>query len=287
MKKQVLVAALSLCVFASCTRIKPSYAGFKINYSGDYRGTDSLPQEVGWVWYTPGFSTVIEFPTSMQHVIYSESSQEGSEANQEIIVGLKGGSSFKMDVGLNYTVKSNRVAHLYFKFKTNDLTTLNDGYIRNTTRKVLNDLAGGWTMDSLLNARPKYEKAATDTLSKLLGVDGLVLNQLTILKVPVATDPNLEDAIISKITARQIAEKKQIELQSFTADANKVIATAKGDSARMVMNANASAYSNKIMEQSLTSGILQKMWIEKWKGEVPVYQLGSNTSMMMQIPTRK
>ena len=84
MKKEKLIAIAAIVfvifAFSSCTRINPGYAGFKISYSGDYRGTDSLPQETGWVWYMPGFSTVKEFPTFMQHVIYSE----GKEIEREV-----------------------------------------------------------------------------------------------------------------------------------------------------------------------------------------------------------
>src|ERR1700722_5431721 len=125
MKKEKLIAIAAIVfvifAFSSCTRINPGYAGFKISYSGDYRGTDSLPQETGWVWYMPGFSTVKEFPTFMQHVIYSEGTEEG----QEIIIGLKGGASFKLDIGLNYTILPSKVAHVYFKYKTDDVNDLN------------------------------------------------------------------------------------------------------------------------------------------------------------------
>ena len=255
MKKLSVFVSVVILLFAftSCTRINPGNAGFKVSYSGDYRGTDSLPLETGYVWYMPGFSTVVEFPTSMQHIVYSESADEGSAAGQQIIIGLKGGASFKLDVGINYTILPNKCAHLYFKFKTNDLEGLNNGYIRNTTRKVLNDLAGEWTMEDMLNDRPSFEKTATQNLSALLKADGIILNQLTILKTPEATDPNLEQAINQKIKAKQDADRKQTELQSSIADAAKKMADARGDSARTVIEASGKAVANQKMEQALTS----------------------------------
>lgn len=282
--KTILLAVLFAGILTSCTRIKPGYAGFKISYSGDYRGTDSLPQEVGWVWYSPGFSTVVEFPTFMQHITYTQDPQEGSKDNQEIIVGLKGGSSFKLNVGLNYMIKANRAAHIYFKFKTSDLEDINQGYLRNTTRKVLNDLAGAWTMDSLLNSRPLFEKTAEQNLSKILATDGIILNQLSILKTPEAVDPNLETAINAKIKAKQDAERKQTELQSSIADANKKIADARGDSARTVIEAAGKAAANQKMEQALTPAILRQQWINKWDGKLPQYIMGGNSNVLMQMP---
>ena len=282
--KTSILLLLSVALLGSCTRIKPGNAGFKVSYSGDYRGTDSLPLETGYVWYMPFFSTVIEFPTYMQHVVYSEATDEGSAAGQQIIIGLKGGASFKIDIGLNYTILPAKVAHLYFKFKTNDLEDLNNGYIRNTTRKVLNDLAGQWTMEDMLNDRPTFEKTATQDLSALLKVDGIVLNQLTILKTPEATDPQLEAAINQKIKAKQDADRKQTELQSSIADAAKKMAEARGDSARTVIEASGKAVANKMMEQALTPAILHQQWINKWNGALPVYMLGSNSSTLMQLP---
>ena len=169
---------------SSCTRINPGYAGFKINYSGDYRGTDSVPLETGNVWYTPGISTVIEFPTSMQHVVWSADKNEGSDANQELSIGTKGGAGFLLDVGLNYTILPSKVSHLYFKFKTDNLENITNSYLRNTTRKVLNDLAGTYTMDSLLNSRPQFESQAQANLQAALQKDGFEISQLSILTTP-------------------------------------------------------------------------------------------------------
>jgi regulator of protease activity HflC (stomatin/prohibitin superfamily) len=280
----VAVAALLIGFANSCTRINPGEAGFKISNSGDYRGVDSIPLEVGWVFYMPGFSQVIKFPTSMQHVVWTSSSTEGSPNNDELSIGCKGGAGFFLDVGMNYAVVPQRVAHIYLKFKTNDLGMLSNTYIRNTTRKVLNDLAGTYTVDSLLTNRPQYEKTAEKLLGELLIKDGILINQLSILTTPRPSDATLAAAINAKITAKQNAETSQMQLQTSIAEANKKVAEAKGDSASIVIRAHGQAAANEKIQQSLTPLLIQKMWVEKWNGELPTYMMGNSPTMMMNVP---
>lgn len=278
--------AIMIIALSSCTRINPGYAGFKISYSGNYRGSDSLPLETGWVWYMPGFSTVIEFPTSMQHVVWTKSAGEGQKGNNEISIGTKGGAGFLIDLGLNYAVDAQKAAHLYFKYKTNNLETFSNGYLKNTTRKVLNDLAGTITMDSLLNGRPAFERAAEKKLQDILGKDGIEISQLSIITTPRPIDPQIAVSINAKIKAKQDAETSQQQLQQSIAEANKVIAKSRGDSASKVIEALGQAIANQKLQQALTPMLIQKMWIETWDGHLPTYMTGSGTSMLMQMPNK-
>lgn len=272
-----------MLAFMSCTRIDPGYTGFKVSYGGDYRGTDSLPQRTGRVYYMPGFSTVIEFPTFMQHKVWTEATNEGSPVDEAFIVGCKGGASFKMDVGLNYQIKVDRAAHIYFKFKATDVQDLHDGYLRNSVRNVLNNLAGDAIPDSLLEARPAYEKEAQRRLAELLEPDGFYNIQLSILQPPKAVDPALQTAINRKISAKQDAERTVTELQSSQAQAQKDIAKARGDSAALMINAQATALANQKMQQSLTPLLIDKMRIEKWDGHYPTYMLSPSSGTILNL----
>ena len=41
------------------------------------------------------------------------------------------------------------------------------------------------------------------------------------------------------------------------------------------------------LEEALTPMLIQKMWIEKWRGDVPTYQSGAGgMNMLMQIPSK-
>jgi regulator of protease activity HflC (stomatin/prohibitin superfamily) len=283
MKKSFFLFVILAIFITACTRITPGNVGFKVSYSGNYRGVDSIPLENGWVWYFPFTSHVVSFPVSMQHVVYSNSTQEGGEENQELTLGCKGGSGFYVNVGLNYTIIASKASHIYLKYKTDDLDVLNQGYIRNTVRKVMNDLAGTYTMDSLLSNRPSYEREAEAQLKVILGKDGFDISQLSILDNPRPTDKMIAQSISNKIRAKQDAETEQMKVQQSIAQANQKIAEAKGDSASKMINAAGTAKANALIQQSLTDLLIQKLWIERWNGQVSQYNLGGSTPLI-QIP---
>lgn len=49
------------------------------------------------------------------------------------------------------------------------------------------------------------------------------------------------------------------------------VAVAKAEAEKLLVAARAEAEANKLREQALTPAILEKMWIEKWDGKLPVY----------------
>lgn len=49
------------------------------------------------------------------------------------------------------------------------------------------------------------------------------------------------------------------------------LAVVKAESEKKVVAAQAEAEANKLRTQALTPAILEKMWIEKWDGKLPVY----------------
>ena len=69
-----------------------------------------------------------------------------------------------------------------------------------------------------------------------------------------------DDAINAKNKA--IQDKLKVENE---------VAVAKAEAEKLLVAARAEAEANKLREQALTPAILEKMWIEKWNGVLPVY----------------
>ena len=57
------------------------------------------------------------------------------------------------------------------------------------------------------------------------------------------------------------------------------VAVKKAEAEKMLVQAKAEREANELKAASLTPAILQKMWIEKWNGALPVY--GNVPQMMM------
>jgi hypothetical protein len=73
------------------------------------------------------------------------------------------------------------------------------------------------------------------------------------------------------------------QVKTAEAQARIKIATAEGNAQALLTNARAEAESNKLRQQTLTPLLLQQMWIEKWRGDVPSTVLGSNQNLMFGL----
>ena len=284
MKKIILGFALSLMLSTtSCvTRISPTEAGFTINNSGDYRGIDSLPLLTGWQFYTPGFTYVVTLPTTQQHVVWSEDEGEGSKPNEHITVACQGGAGFKIDVGLNYRVNPSKASKIYLKYRTDDLESITQTYLRNVVRGSMQDVSGTLTVDSVLNNLPAFEQAIRTKITDRFEKEGFMLDNFSILKQPTPTDANLQAAINAKIKAKQDAETTKMQLQQSIAQANKDIAKAKGDSAVAVIRAQGEAEAVKKIQQVLSPTYVEYIKASRWNGVQPSV-VGGGSGMILQL----
>ena len=280
--KKVLTLVTLVVTLGSCTRINPTEVGFKIDNSGDYRGIDSLPLLTGFQFYTPGFTYVVTIPTTQQHVIWSEDESEGSKPGEHITVACLGGAGFKMDVGLNYRVNPTKASKIYLKYKTDDLESISQTYLRNVVRGSMQDISGYITVDSILNNMPGFEAAVRKNVTERFEKDGFIVDNFSILKQPTPTDANLAQAINAKIKAKQDAETSKMQLQSSIAEANKQVAQARGDSATKVINAMGEAEAVKKIQQVLTPTYVQYILATRWNGVQPTV-VGGNGGMILQL----
>lgn len=285
LNKNVIIGIVVGVVFLfllglGCHQIRPTEVGFKINNSGDYRGLDSLPTSTGYVFVIPGLSSVVKMPTTQQHVVWSEEDKEGP-GGQAITVSCLGGAGFKMDVGFNYRVDPYKASKIYLKYRTDDLERITSTYLRNVVRGTMQDLSGTMTVDSILNNLPFYEHTVAAGLTIRLAKEGFIVDNFNITKQPVPNDANLAASINAKIKAKQDAETSKMQLQQSIAEANKLIATARGDSASKVINALADAEVIKVKQSALSSSpqYIELVRAEKWNGVYPLYY-GSATPLI-------
>jgi regulator of protease activity HflC (stomatin/prohibitin superfamily) len=280
--KRIFIFAIAIATLSSCTRVSPTEVGFKINNSGDYRGIDSLPLVTGWQFYTPFFTYVVTLPTTQQHVVWSEDEAEGSRAGEHITVACQGGAGFKIDVGINYRVNPSKASKIYLKYRTDDLESITQTYLRNVVRGSMQDISGTLTVDSVLNNLPAFEQAIRERITKRFETEGFVLDNYSILKQPTPTDANLQAAINAKIKAKQDAETTKMQLQQSIAQANKDIAKAKGDSAVAVIRAQGEAEAVKKIQQVLSPTYVEYIKATRWNGVQPSV-VGGGAGMILQL----
>ena len=249
MKKQLFIGLLSLVMMFTITscmeRIDAGYEGIKVNLYGDSKGVDNISLVTGAVWYNPIMTSVYEYPTFVQTIDYPE-----------FEVNSKDGSKFVIDPSALIKIKDGSTPIIFKKYRKSI-----DKVIGNTLYVLIKDAAriefNNYNADEIVSKRSEVDKAFEDRVRMALAIEGFHLEQLTPgIKYP----KSYEDAIDAKNKA--IQQKLQVENE---------VAVVEAQARKTIIAAEAEKKANELRQQALTPAILEKMWIEKWDGKLPVY----------------
>jgi regulator of protease activity HflC (stomatin/prohibitin superfamily) len=271
------VSALVLLIFGftGCERIDAGHVGVKVNLYGDGKGVDDVTEVTGWVLYNPISTKIIEFPTYVQHKEYKKT----EEMDESFVVNSKDGSEFHCSPMVNYAVKREKVPFIFGKYRV-ELDRIEEGFLKTSIFDAFRVVANSYTADALISNRQEFEIKVRQVLEKQLSPEGFVLQQFTSNLVYPET---FKKAIEAKNNAVQSALMAENQVKTAEAQARIKIATAEGNAQALLTNARAEAESNKLRQQTLTPLLLQQMWIERWKGNVPSTVLGSNQNLMFGL----
>ncbi|WP_455674804.1 SPFH domain-containing protein [Phocaeicola sp.] len=237
-------------------RIDSGQTGIIVNLAGSERGVDDAKVETGWVVYNRFTKQLFEYPAFAQIVDY-----------EPFDVQDKKGTIFKTDPTIEYYIERENAKVVFLRYrKTTE--ELEQSVILTEVKNAYKDIAGLYETDSLINNRPAFEKEV-----EVLLKDRLILRGFTFTNIQSSVKPNdvLQAAIDEKNTAVQNALKVENEKKAAIAEAEKVVAAAKGK-----------ADANRILQQSITPELIQLKAVEKWDGKLPLSTSG-NTLPFLQL----
>ena len=272
----VSVLVLMIFSFTGCERIDAGHVGVKVNLYGDGKGVDDVTEVTGWVLYNPISTKIVEFPTYVQHKEYKKT-EEG--VDESFVVNSKDGSEFHCSPMVNYSVKREKVPYIFGKYRV-ELDRIEEGFLKTSIFDAFRVVANSYNADALISNRQEFEIKVRQVLEKQLSPEGFILQQFTSNLVYPET---FKKAIEAKNNAVQSALMAENQVKTAEAQARIKIATAEGNAQSLLTNARAEAESNKLRQQTLTPLLLQQMWIEKWRGDVPSTILGSNQNLMFGL----
>lgn len=281
MKKTLRTLALcSLVALAACSRVQTGYVGVEVNQYGSDRGVQR--ETLGPGSYFTGWNTSIyEYPTFTQNYAYTASMNEGRKVDESITFQAKGGIAINADFGINYHVDPANVPVVFQKYHK-DMEDITDGPLRNLVRDSLNDVAGEMSFEDIANDIPGFMAKVNNLLKQRASVNGITIESLSDIG-----KFRWPDAIQNSINAAQQAKldaiTSQNQLQHTQAENAKRVANADTD----LQIAQKEAQATTVRAEALKANpeILQQMWIEKWNGQLPVYQLGGGNSTQIQLPS--
>ena len=276
---------------ASCTRVDPGHVGIRVKLAGTARGVQDAPIVAGWVAYNPITEMVVEFPTSVQNIVWSKDIHEGAAADESITFASSEGVTVNADVGLAFHVEAQRAPRLYARFRQRDVLVLAHGYVRNVVREALNEGAAVMPVQQIYGAgKTRLLNESLQRVVQRLGDDGFVIDQLTFnsaLRLP----DNVVAAINRAMEATQNAIQAENRVRQIRAEAEQAVAQARGaaEAARqraqgegdaLLIRARSEAQANEIIRLSMNRDVIAYRQLERWDGHLPVVTGGGNVPMM-------
>lgn len=248
----VIVPLALIFAPVSCERIDAGHEGIKVNLYGDDKGVGSVSLCTGMVWYNPYTTQVYEYPTFAQTIDY-----EPFEVNS------KDGTKFTVDPSMIVKIKDGE-SPLIFKKYRKELKEVVGGslyiYVKDAARIVFNK----YSADSIVSHRELVDKSFDEYVREAFLKESFVLEQLT---PGISYPKSYEDAINAKNKAIQDEMRIANEVKVAEAETRKAEAEAK----KRIVAAQAEAEANRLRTQTLTPQVLEKAWIDKWDGKLPVY----------------
>lgn len=243
----ILIAALLLTASlftSSCTRIDAAHEGILVAQYGTDKG-QGVSTCSGTVWYNPWSTDVFEYPMNVETVDY-----------EPFTVNAKDGSIFQVDPILSYNLIRGKGAEIFRKYRK-DITTLEQGVIRNYVKDAFKNVFNTYTTDAILSQRQKFDNEVTALLKSELEKEGFEVDQITF---GMAYPESITKAIEAKNTAVQQAQQAQNQLVKDSIDGR-----------RKIIVAQAEKTANELKQSSLTPLLIQQQFIERWDGSSPLY----------------
>ncbi len=249
-----------------------------------------MPTVQGWVVYNPLTEQIVQFPTSVQNVVWTASHTEGSPNDDSITFSSKEGASINSDIGIAFHIDPAMAPKLYARFRQPNMAILANSYIRNAVREAFSESGAQLPVQEIYGAgKNKLLADVAKSVRDGLAPEGMVIDQLTIngtLRLP----ENVVGSINRALEATQNAIQAENRVRQIKAEAEQAIASATGaaDAARLkaageadaiLIRARAESKANEILRLSVTPAVLAYRQLEKWDGKLPMYA-GTQLPMM-------
>ncbi len=242
----VLLVLGTIITISSCERIDAGHEGILIKKFGSGKGVQNdITLVTGYTFINPFTEKVEEFPLFVQTLDYPEFN-----------INSKDGSVFTIDPTISYNVIPGKSPVIYSKYRV-DIETISKSTLFNYVKDSYRIMMNKYTTDELISKREVFENSVQLYIDSIFRKDGFALNTLTSgLKYP----NTLIEVINQKNQSVQYAMKYENDLKIAEARAK-----------IKLIEAEAESKANQLKQQSLTPLLIQKMFIDKWSGESPLY----------------
>lgn len=198
-------------------RIDSGSVGLKEHLVGSSRGIQGVELVSGWQIYNTYTERVYEVETDQKTVHY-----------ENVSVVVKGGFQCVIKPSFNYKVKADKADRMFVElrqtFKSGGLKGIEDTWLNTAVLGAINDVSNKWQVDSIFNNREFYEQQISREMSRRINA-WFEISQIKTNIVPPAA---LVNSINAKTEAVQNAQASRLQAVAAEAEAQKLVAVAKG-----------------------------------------------------------
>ena len=180
-------------------------------------------------------------------------------------------------VGMNCTamIEERDAAKFLYRYNNTPLETIIDTDIKKMVEDRFNIETAEYTSTELGAKKGEIMEAVKSYVVDYFKDYGITITVLGLKEGISFENPAIQTAIDEKFASEQ-----KLVIQQNENEAN--LAKAQAEAEAMIMLAEAEAKANDLLSQSMTPALLEKMYYEKWNGELP-YIYGDSTPII-QVP---
>lgn len=245
-------------------RIDAGNKGLKVNLTGSERGVAKYQYKTGWVVYNDWTEQVKEFPLFQQHIEYDA---------QQVIT--KGGFAATIKPSFNYSLREDAIGDMFVNLRL-DIKEIEQGWLKNAIVSSVNDVANRWEVDAIFNKREEFEAAIVAECNKRLSK----WFEVSQLRTNITPPESLQKAIEGKTKAVQEAQAATQRKLVAEAEAQEKIAIARGDSAKVIIDAQALALAMKLKQKEITPLYVEYLKAQSWDGKLPTTVAGGSGTFL-------
>lgn len=266
----VLAIVLSL-LSSSFVVIPTGYTGVRATFGQ----IDEHTVQNGFNWKLPFVQSIEVVNNKQQDVVFKD--KIWSETAERTAIFYEG-------ITVTYQINPSMSAWIYANVSDYKASLVSQNLVASAVKassKGLSDTDA--TNRSIIE--PLAIRNIQESLDEKYGAQVVFVTKVTI------NNADFEDSYNAAIAARQqamlAAEQQAIENQravdKATADAAVTRTNAEAKADAQLLQAQATAEANKLLEKSLTENILMEMLIQKWDGQLPVYLTDGNQMFTFPI----
>lgn len=216
--------------------------------------------------------------------IYVISTEVQTKNLKDITGQTKDSQYVNITMDVQYKVDSSTAFQVFREFR--NLENVDKKLIANVVQRAVESVTTEYNVyDILGSAKNEVYAKIQEALKADLSEKGISFYYINFIDVDAGEA--IEGAITAQAVAKQAVEtaeqerqKAEIEAQKRVVEAQANLEKAKIEAETKLVEAQATADANALLEESLNEKILEKLWIEKWNGQLPKF-ITDGDSMMI------